>query len=182
MPRYANGQPAPDPADLIAHVTTGGLKAVFLAERRMLLRLLGARLRDPELAEEVLQELWIKLEGMPSGPIADPAAYLYRMANNLAFDRRRSEARRSAREGVWRDSQDDIEQPDAERALIARERLAQLQAALGALPERTSLIFRRYRIDGVPRRDIAAEEGISVSAVEKHLQRAYRAIHQESGE
>ena len=144
----------------------------------MLLRLLAARLRDPELAEDVLQELWIKLEGMPSGPIADPTAYLYRMANNLAFDRRRSEVRRSAREGVWLETQDVVEEANAERSLIARERLEQLKATLAALPERTAMIFRRYRIDGVPRRDIAIEEGISVSAVEKHLQRAYRAIHE----
>nr|WP_208408657.1 sigma-70 family RNA polymerase sigma factor [Sphingomonas vulcanisoli] len=143
----------------------------------MLLRLLAARLRDPDLAEEMLQELWIKLEAMPSGPIADPTAYLYRMANNLAFDRRRSEMRRSAREGVWLDTQDDVEHASAERTLIARERLDELKAALDALPERTALIFRRYRIDGVPRRDIALDEGISVSAIEKHLQRAYRAIH-----
>lgn len=159
-------------------MATSGLKAVFLSERRMLVRLLTSRLRDPDLAEDVLQELWIKLEGMPSGPIADPAAYLYRMANNLAFDRRRSEARRSAREGVWLESRDDLEEADAERTLIARERLEELKAALDALPERTALIFRRYRIDGVPRRDIAVEEGISISAIEKHLQRAYRAIHE----
>ena len=167
--------------DAIARVATSGLKAVFLSERRMLLRLLASRLRDSELAEEVLQDLWIKLESLPSGPIADPAAYLYRMANNLAFDRRRSEVRRSAREGVWLESRDDVEHADAERTLIARERLEELKAALAALPERTSMIFRRYRIDGVPRRDIAIEEGISVSAVEKHLQRAYRAIHELGG-
>ena len=126
-------------------MTAGGLKAVFLSERRMLVRLLTGRLRDADLAEEVLQELWIKLESMPSGPIADPAAYLYRMANNLAFDRRRSEARRSAREGVWLDTQDEVVEASAERTMIARERLDQLKAALGALPERTALIFRRWR-------------------------------------
>jgi DNA-directed RNA polymerase specialized sigma24 family protein len=75
---------------------SAGLKAVFLSERPMLLRLLTARLRDREVAEDVLQDLWVRLESAASGPVADPAAYLFRMANNLAFDRRRSEARRSA--------------------------------------------------------------------------------------
>ena len=156
---------------------TSGLKAIFLSERPMLLRLLTSRLRDPDLVEDVLQELWLKLDGAASGPIADPAAYLYRMANNLAFDKRRSDVRRSAREGVWLSIQpDDGDEPDAERALLARERLEKLQAAISALPERTSHIFRRYRIEGVPRRDIAIEEGISVSAVEKHLRRAYEVV------
>lgn len=156
---------------------TAGLKAIFLSERPMLLRLLTSRLRDPDLVEDVLQELWLKLDSAASGPIADPAAYLYRMANNLAFDKRRSDIRRSGREGVWLGLQSaDGDDPDAERTLIARQRLAQVQAAIAALPERTSQIFRRYRIEGVPRRDIAAEEGISVSAVEKHLRRAYEVV------
>jgi RNA polymerase sigma factor (sigma-70 family) len=156
---------------------TAGLKAIFLSERPMLLRLLTSRLRDADLVEDVLQELWLKLDNAASGPIADPAAYLYRMANNLAFDKRRSDLRRSAREGVWLSVQaGEGDAPNAERAMLARERLQRLQAAIAALPERTSHIFRRYRIEGVPRRDIAMEEGISVSAVEKHLRRAYEVV------
>jgi RNA polymerase sigma-70 factor (ECF subfamily) len=44
------------------------------------------------------------------------------------------------------------------------------------LPERTRAIFRRFRLDGEPQRRIAEDIGISVSAVEKHLARAYEAI------
>ena len=154
-----------------------GLKAVFLAERPMLLRLLRARLKEADAAEDVLQDVWLKLEALPSGPVADPAAYLFRMANNLALDRRRSDARRQSREGAWLELRGDTEDaPSAETALIARDKLGRIQAAIGTLPERTARIFRRYRFDGVPRRDIAAEEGISVSATEKHLQRAYALI------
>lgn len=159
-------------------MTESGLKAVFLAERPMLLRLLTGRLRDAEAAADVLQDLWIKLESADSGPVADPAAYLFRMANNLAFDRRRSEARRSARDGAWLDVQSDASDfPSAEDTLISRERLRQLEATIAGLPDRTRAIFRAYRFDGTARKDIAADEGISVSAVEKHLHRAYKAIH-----
>ena len=158
-------------------MSTGGLKAVFLAERPMLMRLLTARLRDPEAASDVLQDLWIKLESVEAGPVAEPAAYLFRMANNLAFDRRRSEARRSARDGAWLDLQSDASDfPCAEQALLSRERLSQLETAIRALPDRTRAIFRAYRFEEIPRKDIAINEGISVSAVEKHLHRAYQAI------
>lgn len=164
---------------------SAGLKAVFLSERPMLLRLLTARLRDPEAAEDVMQDLWLRLEGAASGPVADPAAYLFRMANNLAFDRRRSEARRNARDGAWLDTQSEASDfPTAEDALISRERLAVLEKAVARLPDRTAAIFRAYRFDERSRKDIAAAEGISVSAVEKHLHRAYKAIHsaaQENG-
>ena len=157
---------------------SAGLKAVFLSERPMLLRLLTSRLRDPDAAEDVLQDLWLRLESTASGPVAEPAAYLFRMANNLAFDRRRSEQRRSARDGAWTDTRSDgSDFPTAEDTLIGRERLAELEQAIGRLPERTAAIFRAYRFDEKPRKEIAADEGISVSAVEKHLHRAYKIIH-----
>lgn len=68
------------------------------------------------------------------------------------------------------------EAPSVETMLIAREQLAILQRVLDGLPERTSLIFRRFRVDLEPQRRIADDLGISVSAVEKHLSRAYTEI------
>ena len=157
-------------------MTAGGLRAIFLSERPMLLRLLTARLGSREEAEDALQDLWIKLDA--TGPIAHPAAYVFRTANNLAHDRRRAATRRSGRETAWFASQPhDQEQPDAERALLARERIAQIEAALAALPERVATAFRLYRFEELPRQAVADHMGISVSAVEKLLQRAYRAIH-----
>jgi DNA-directed RNA polymerase specialized sigma24 family protein len=44
------------------------------------------------------------------------------------------------------------------------------------LGDRTDLVFRRYRVEGRSQKEIAAELGISLSAVEKHLQKAYRAL------
>jgi DNA-directed RNA polymerase specialized sigma24 family protein len=37
-------------------------------------------------------------------------------------------------------------------------------------------LFRAVRIDKRPQRELAEELGISISAVEKHLQRAYREV------
>jgi len=159
-------------------MSEGGLKAVFLEERPMLMRLLVARLGSREEAEDALQDMWIKLDQLVAKPVAQPAAYLYRMAANLAADRRISAARGNARDTAWLDSQplaDDL--PDIERTLIARERLAQIDAALAAMPERMASAFRMFRIDEVPQKHISEQLGISVSGVEKLLQRAYRQIH-----
>jgi RNA polymerase sigma-70 factor (ECF subfamily) len=159
----------------------GLLRAALLEHRAALLRYFIARRVPPEEAEDILQDLVVKLESNPSGPVAEPRAYLYRMAENLLLDRIRSEGRRRGREQAWVTAQagatlETDERPSAEQILIARERLALVSTALATLPERTLSVFRRYRIDGVPQRQIAAETGISLSAVEKHLQRAYRTV------
>jgi RNA polymerase sigma factor (sigma-70 family) len=153
----------------------GGLEAVFLENRMTLLRFLRAR-GAGDAAEDCLQEMWIKASAGASGPIAEPLAYLYRAANNVMLDRRRAEMRATRRDTAWSEAADDNAPPESEARLIARERLAAVEAALAELGARTNTIFRRYRLDGVSQRDIAAEFGISLSAVEKHLQKAYRAL------
>ena len=158
-----------------------GLEAVFLGNRPALARFLRARDRTSDV-DDLLQELWLKLASAPpSGPIAEPIAYLYRMADNLMHDRRRANLRRERRDASWREAAgttvpDVSDEPSAERVLLARERLRRIEAALAALGERSAAIFRRFRVDGVSQKLIAAEQGISLSAVEKHLQRAYRAV------
>ncbi len=88
--------------------------------------------------------------------------------------------RRANREQAWTEAGFDPagqdETPSAERALAARQRLRRVEMALATLGERTQLIFRRFRLEGVTQSRIAQDEGISVSAVEKHLQRAYRVV------
>ena len=159
----------------------GLLRMALLEHRAALLRYFIARRVPAEEAEDVLQDLVVKLESHASGPVAEPRAYLYRMAENLLLDRIRSDGRRRGREQAWVAARagatlDADDRPSPEQALIARERLALVSKALAALPERTLHVFRRYRIDGVPQREIAAELGVSLSAVEKHLQKAYQVV------
>ena len=161
-------------------MAASGLSAVLIAHRGALLRFLRARGAAGE-AEDILQELWLKIDRIDAeGPIADPRAYLFRMADNLMHDRVRASMRRGNREQAWSETGYDAagqdETPSAERALLARQRLRQVELALATLGERTQRIFRRFRIEGVTQSRIAQEEGISLSAVEKHLQRAYRIL------
>lgn len=158
-----------------------GLLQTFAAARPALLRFLVTRGAAPDDAEEILQELYLKLLTETIGPVAQPRAYLYRMASNHFAGARRSAGRRVRREEEWtelRGGSDGAvdEAPSVEAALIAREQLAILQRVLDGLPERTRQIFRRFRVELEPQRRIAEDLGISVSAVEKHLSRAYAEI------
>ena len=59
-----------------------------------------------------------------------------------------------------------------EHVLISRERLARATAVLLELPERTRAIFLLRRLEGMKYLDIATRLNISVSTVEKDMQRA----------
>lgn len=155
-----------------------GLEAVLLANRARLLRFLQAH-GAGDAAEDLLQELWLKLSRSKTGPIAQPLSYLYRAANNLMVDRHRSRRQAEQREQAWAEASDapaPAEAPPGERSLIAREQLAAVEATLIGLGDRAATIFRRHRLDGIGQRDIAAEMGVSLGTVESDLRRAYRAM------
>jgi len=149
--------------------TTGmatGLSAIFFQNRAALLRFLRAR-GAGEDAEDLLQDMWMKLEAKDLGPVADPLPYLYRMANNLMLDRYRSATRRERREQDWAEGAGGV-MADPNDDLAVDERMI--------LNQRLELVFRRFRIEGVGQRLIAEELGVSLTTVEKDLQKAYRAM------
>jgi RNA polymerase sigma factor (sigma-70 family) len=161
--------------------SSSGLLKIFTDSQAALLRYLLVRGASSADAEDILQEVYLKLVADKIGPVTEPRAYLYRMTNNHFLGFRRTADRRTRREEDWVDvhggNDGEIdERPSIESELIAREQLAILQRVLDRLPKRTRTIFRRFRIDSEPQRQIAADLGISVSAIEKHLTRAYEAI------
>jgi RNA polymerase sigma factor (sigma-70 family) len=162
-----------DPVDL------SDLKSLFLANRRRLLSYLLAH-GAGDAAEDLLQDLWLRVEG--AAPPPEPSmGYLMRMAHNLMIDRARSTRQRIGRERAWHldgpaASRDTDETPSIERVLLSRERLRLIDRSLDELGPRTKDILYRHRINGVPQRTLADEFGISLSAIEKQLQKAYKAI------
>lgn len=164
---YGRGMESPTP---------DGLARVLVDERPRLLRFLAARGAGDE-AEDVLHDLWQRLVATPPAPVAEPVAYLFRAAENVLRDRRRSSISRERRQQDWHDASNGAhEEATSERGLIARERLREAEAVLAAQGPRVSAVFRRFRLDGVGQAAIAGELGVSLSSVEKDLQKAYRAL------
>ncbi len=157
-------------------MNASGLEAVFLASRARLISFLKSH-GAGDHAEDLVQELWLKVAATDTGPVGQPLSYLYRAANNLMLDRYRSERQAVQRELAWSNAAVTVpgrsDAPAEDRALMAKEELELVEAGLSELGPRATTIFRRHRIDGVPQRMIAGELGISLSTVESDLRQAY---------
>ena len=155
----------------IDNITT--LRSLLLAEYVDFDRRLTRRLGSPDLASEALNETYLRLEGLREiGPVHSPKAYLFRIALNIASDRRRAEKRRLTADEV--DSLLEIpdEAPDAARVIEDRSEVNLLKRAIAELPERRRRVLTLSRIEGMPNREIAALLGVTVRTVETDLKQA----------
>ncbi|NTZ42346.1 RNA polymerase sigma factor [Altererythrobacter sp. SALINAS58] len=156
------------------------LEQAFVANRQRLLRFLTARGAGDE-AEDVLQDLWMRLLAAGNDEAAVHPSYMMRAADRLMIDRYRSKVQAAKRDRAWAETQpgvlDDTDAaPSAERVIAAHQHTRMVHEALDALGPRAATIFRRHRIDGIPQRDVAAECNVSLSTVESDLRRAYQAL------
>jgi RNA polymerase sigma factor (sigma-70 family) len=173
-----------------AQTSGSGLSQLLGELRPELLRFLTARLGDVGEAEDLLQELWIRVSrGVAAGPVSNGRAYLYRAAQNLALDRVRERRRRAARDGEWADGQRAAlpgpepadARANAEAVLLAREEAGALAAAIAALPEAAGRAFRMHKLEGMPHAEVARALGITRSGVEKHMAVAMAHLRRMSG-
>lgn len=171
--------------------TPSPLLAAYFERRDGLKRFFQARFgASAAEADDLMQDLYLKLaEHEAAGGIANPGAYLYRLAHNLTLDRKRASQRALARDGDWRFSnhlgglhEDVADLPPADVAVAARQKLARLITALDTLPPQTGRVFRLHKLDGLSYADTAARLGISRSAVEKHMTTALRRLLKKVGE
>lgn len=160
-----------------------GLRMLLGEMRPALTRFMLSRQCDPAEVEDLLQDLYVKLISVHTGPVSNPRAYLYQMANNLLHDHRRGRRRQQERDDRWTRQRQgyDLERdtaPTPEENAIARDELLRVNEAIASMPDRTAQILQLYRLDGMSQKAIAHRLDISLSAVEKHLQRAYRTLLQ----
>jgi RNA polymerase sigma-70 factor (ECF subfamily) len=179
QPRYYEGNMSRERDE--SSTGEAGLSQLLLTMRPELLRFMLVRQCAPAEVEDLFQDLYVKLTRTRSGPVSNPRAYLYQMANNLLHDHRRGHERQRARDDHWVRNQigPDLERdagPSPEESAIARDELARVNRVIATMPDRTALILKLYRLDGQSQKAIADSLGLSLSAVEKHLQRAYRKL------
>lgn len=147
-----------------------GLTAAFLNNRRSLMWSLMRIVGDPQIAEDLTQETYVRAsQAMVSGPVEHIEAFLYQTARNLALDHQRRSRMRGGVEhfGATEAEMANIaaDQPTQEAVVIHRERLRAFEDALSQLPARAQQVWRLSRVEKWPYPKIAAHLGISPNTV-----------------
>lgn len=145
------------------------LYQALLQERPALERFLTDRLGCSAAAEDVLQTLSERLVRAPiERDMANPKAYIFRAAANVATDHARASNRRSAYESDTAASERvDVLHP--ERIFLGAEALREVESALKEMPALSRRMFLLYRVDGMAQKDIAKQFRVSLSTVEKRI-------------
>lgn len=160
------------------------LMDAYLAKRGDLVRFLTARLGSAAAAEDLVQDLYVRLATIElAGAVENPSAFLYRAAINLMLDRSRGERRSGLRDRAWHDSHSlsiagaaATDAPSPEDATSARQRLQKLMEAVEELPPKTRRAFELHKLEGLSQAEAAARLGVSRKTVENQLAAALKAL------
>lgn len=148
------------------------LLQLLLHQYEALCRQLARRLGSVDDATDALQDAWMKLRLAPALPeVHAPVPYLLTVAEHLASDRRRREARRRLQASEIADLLAPAEAAP-EASLSGAEEIAALRDCLATLPARRRAIFLAARLKARPHREIAAEFGVSLRTVESEIRLA----------
>ena len=183
--------PADSDAVLVQRSQAGDAQAFAQLVRkyqRRIQRLIGRMVRDPDLAQDIAQDTFIRAYRALHQFRGDAQFYtwLYRIAVNTArkslVQRRRDP---TAAPGTTASGEDqdrssrslepsNLETPDA--VLATQELAAMVHAAMAALPQELQQAITLREIDGLSYEDIAARMGCPIGTVRSRIFRAREAI------
>lgn len=154
-----------------------------MSKRRDLVRFFTERTSSASEAEDIVQEIWIRLREV--GEVENCAAFLYRTGMNLMLDRARSLRRSRGRDDGYHKlnqvrgagaNEDEDAEPSPEDIVAGRQRVARLAQLIRAMPEQRQRVFVMHKLEGLSYGEVAERLRISRSAVEKHMMAALRQI------
>ena len=124
---------------------------------------------NAELAEDLVQEAWLAALNAWPPPATKPAAWLL----TCAMNRWRNHLKRRRPRAI---EQDPLDPEDLHGVDDCPERAELLQAGLARLSPEQAALIEGHHFDGLALSELAAQEGLSVRAIEGRLARARKAL------
>jgi RNA polymerase sigma-70 factor (ECF subfamily) len=172
-----------DDGDLMVRYAGGDLRAfeaLYRRHRSPLYRYLARHTRDPEVANDIFQEVWSRVISSRARyePRAKFSTFLYRIAHNCFIDHCRRSSARQDRANISH------EELDLERALPApvadlpdtraehMQTLTRYKSALASLPAEQRDTFLLYEESGLTLEEIGTITGVSMETAKSRLRYA----------
>ena len=161
----------------IAAGDRAAFEALFRLHYRSLCAFAVHYLKDRDKAEDLVQDLFFRLwlDREKVQITTSVKAYLFASVRNRSLNAMKAQGRvRSLNEEVD-DREEDGMRAEDEHA----ERIARVQAAIGALPTERMKVFKLSRYEGMKYQEIADQLGISVKTVENQMGKALKTLREE---
>jgi RNA polymerase sigma-70 factor (ECF subfamily) len=157
-------------------VVTPEIAEVLVANHRRFLSFLERRVRSREIAEDILQDAFVR--GITRAPdIRDDeaiTAWFYRVLRNAVIDHyRRQGAEQRAYEHVLAEKDDSVTPSDTE---MFEEVCGCVRDLIGTLKPDYAAAIRRVDLEGAPVKAFADEQGITANNAAVRLHRAHQAL------
>lgn len=146
--------------------------------RGALTRYFQRRLPDANEVDDLVQEVFLRIVRRGNSQDLDRFdGYVFETAASVIKDRfRRRRTRMTSSHVSFEPDLHSRADVSPEQTVLAREALRSTTRAIMALPERTRTIFILRRLEGLSHPEIARRLGLSLSTVEKHIQRAAKQL------
>ena len=135
-------------------------------------------MRDPMPAEEIVQNIFLKLwEKKEEITIKENiSVYLYRAVHNESLNYLRHRKVRSAYQSYAMRQHKQTEQEKPAEKVVMKELEKKLEIALQELPEQCRTIFQLSRFEDLKYREIADRLGLSVKTIENQMGKALKLL------
>lgn len=165
----------------VVEINTEVLNTLFKAHYDELCRYAFSILKDQDVAEDVVQQLFIKLweKRNSVGEIDNIRSYLFRSTFNMSLNEQKKMQRmpKSDEDLVLNNS---LQSSDNSSNLLASNELQErIDSAMMVLPEKCREVFHLSRSEQLSYKEIAEQMNISIKTVENQVGKALRIMREE---
>jgi len=153
---------------------------IYLENFPILHRYAYTLLRDKELAEEMVHQVFLKIleRAVPVDVHTSLKAYLLRSVNNECLNHiKHQKVRQTYQTYATNSARNDVQSPSSR--LAYRELELHIEKAINDLPEQCRTVFQLSRFEELKYAEIANRLGISAKTVEAHMSKALKRLRLE---
>ena len=165
----------------VVEINTEVLNTLFKNHYDELCRYAHSILNDQDVAEDVVQQLFIKLwEKRESiGEIDNIRSYLFRSTFNLSLNEQKKMQRMPKSDEDSANNASFRSDENASNLVISNELQERIDSAMMVLPEKCREVFHLSRNEQLSYKEIAQEMNISTKTVENQVGKALRIMREE---